>query len=286
MSQPIIDTHTHFFDPNRSIGVPWPSEDDSVLYKPTFPEELIGLSAPHGVTGTVVVEASPWIEDNQWILDLAEKNPVILGFVGNLDVFDGRFDKNLDRFSSHSLFSGVRIGRDALQSGRRDQLISALKELASRELALDILLGAEELPTLCRIADMVPELHIMIDHVAHVVIDGGEPDQLWKDGIAACGQREHIYCKVSGLVEASTTKPAPADPSFYRPTLDALFEAFGPERLSYGSNWPVCRIAGEYATVFSIPREYFAAMGESVTDAIFRKNALECYRCVESRENS
>ncbi len=286
MSEHIIDTHTHFFDPARSIGVPWPSSDDAVLYKPTFPERFLSLATPHGVTGTVVVEASPWLEDNQWILDLAESNPVILGFVGNLDVFGPDFVDNLERFSAHTLFRGIRLGGHALNPEIRGQLLASLKELASRQLALDLLVQPEALLSVAHLADLVPDLHIMIDHVAHVSIDGRTPDDLWAQGIAACGHRDNIYCKISGLVEASGTTPAPSDPSFYQPTLDLLAESFGTGRLAYGSNWPVCEKNGNYETVFSVPREYFVALGEDAADAVFRKNALGCYRCVESRAKS
>ena len=80
----IIDTHTHFYDPTRPQGVPWPSKDDAVLYRPILPAEFNELARPHGVTGTVVVEASPWVEDNQWVLELAAREKSILGVVGRL----------------------------------------------------------------------------------------------------------------------------------------------------------------------------------------------------------
>ena len=282
----IIDTHTHFFDPTRPEGVPWPPPDNELLYKPTYPKEFISLSKPLGVTGTVVVEASKWLEDNEWILDLAASNPVILGMVGNVDVFDADFEKHLDRFSQNPLFRGVRIGRNALQADLSEKLISSLKALAAKELALDLLVGAAELPEVCRIAGLVPDLNIMLDHIAHVPIDGTEPDKAWRDGIAECGKHDSIYCKVSGLVEASVTRPAPTDPSYYKLTFDALLQAFGLHHLVYGSNWPVCRMAGTYETVFSLAKEYFEAVGDDAVDSVFRKNALSCYRCVESRSNS
>ena len=286
MSDKIIDTHTHFFDPSRAIGVPWPPASDEVLYKSTYPDRFLGLAAPHGVTGTVVVEASSWLEDNQWILDLAESNPVILGLVGNLDVFDARFVENLERFAAHPLFRGVRLGQAALNPEVHERLIPALKELSARNLALDLLVHPDALPTVAGIADMVPDLRIMLDHVVHVRIDGRTPDRSWIKGIAACGERDHIYCKVSGLVEASVASPASVDPSHYRPTLDALVESFGTAKLAYGSNWPVCEKYADYAAAFSVPRDYFSGVGSEVADAVFRRNALDFYRCAESRSMS
>lgn len=286
MSKNIIDTHTHFFDPTRSEGVPWPPADNEILYRPTYPKDFLEVSSPHGVTGTVVVEASVWLEDNQWILDLAESNPVIVGFVGNVELFADGFSDRIEGFSSNPIFRGIRLRRDELRPEMRPKLIGALRELASRRLSIDLLAQPDELATVASIADAVPDLHIMLDHVAHVKIDGNKPDQRWIDGIIACGKRDGIYCKVSGLVEASVTRPAPVDRSFYRPTIDALVDSFGIDRLSYGSNWPVCRTAGDYSTVFAIPREYFLGLGETEADKVFRKNALDCYRCVESRAKS
>ena len=93
----IVDTHAHFYDPTRPQGVPWPPKDDPVLYCPIYPEEFKKLARPHGVTGTVVVEASPWREDNQWVLDLAAGDPFLLGLVGHLLPGDPDFVAQLRR---------------------------------------------------------------------------------------------------------------------------------------------------------------------------------------------
>ena len=91
----VIDTHTHFYDPTRKEGVPWPGKADKVLYRTVLPAEYKKLAAPHGVTGTVVVEASPRVEDNQWLLDLAEDEPLIVGIVGHLSPGQRDFAANL-----------------------------------------------------------------------------------------------------------------------------------------------------------------------------------------------
>jgi L-fuconolactonase len=284
MDTTFIDTHTHFFDPNRSIGVPWPSPADEVLYKPTYPKDFESLANRHGVAGTVVVEASQWLEDNQWILDLAATNPVIIGFVGNLDIFDENFGENLDRFAAHPLFRGIRLRADALHTERKDLLNGALKKLEERELVLDLLVRDEDLDAAVDTARSFSQLHVMIDHVAHVRIDGKTPAASWRQGIGACRDYSNTYCKVSGLVEAADRRPAPTEPSFYFPTLDVLVESFGTDRLCYGSNWPVCSKAADYETVFAIPREYFGA--KDAVDAVFRKNALSCYRCADPKPKS
>ena len=112
LPQTVIDAHTHFYDPRRPQGVPWPAKNDAVLYKTTLPADLKRV-APR-VTGTVVVEASAWLEDNQWILDLAEREPLIVGFVGHLDPGTPGFADHVRRFSRHRLFRGIRCVRLSL----------------------------------------------------------------------------------------------------------------------------------------------------------------------------
>ena len=114
---PIIDAHTHFFDPARPAGVPWPAADDEVLYRTTLPEHFRAVASPHGVHQTVVVEASAWLEDNQWILDLAARDSdrSIVGFVGHIEPDDPDYTSHLDRFRANPLFRGLRLSSDLAQ---------------------------------------------------------------------------------------------------------------------------------------------------------------------------
>jgi len=128
----IIDTHTHFYDPTRPEGVPWPNPDDDVLYRTVMPDDYKRLAVPEGVTGTVVVEASKWIEDNKWILDLAANEPYIVGFVGNLDPNDEDFEDNLNRFSGNVLFRGIRIGGGHLQALHDTDFVANIEKLAEQ----------------------------------------------------------------------------------------------------------------------------------------------------------
>ncbi len=279
----IIDTHTHFFDPHRPQGVPWPPSDNPDLYRTTLPEHFLEAAASHGVTHTVVVEASSWLEDNQWILDLADDaeltgHTAIAGFVGNLRNDDADFRRHLDRFRVHPLFRGIRLGNDALTGRGRAMLVDTVRELAARELTLDVVPGAPELPALIDLCDAVPEAHVVIDHVGQVPIDGSAPDPAWCDGMAVLARAPHVYCKISGLVENAVTKPSPADVRFYEPTLDALWERFGAERLLYASNWPVCRRGGPYATVFALAQGYVERHGAEAQSRVFRENAIAAYR--------
>lgn len=278
-----IDTHTHFFDPYRPKGVPWPNRENTDLYRTTLPEHFSSVASIHGVTRTVVIEASPWIEDNQWIIDLADDpthNPeqIIAGFIGNLRPQDVHFYEHLDRFSANPLFRGIRLGSTAIAEIGHAKLIALLRELSSRDLTVDLIIAATELSAIAGICESAPEAHVVIDHVGHVAIDGEKPDQTWYDGMQALSKMPYVFCKISGLVENAIPDPAPTKTDFYRPTLDALWEHFGTKRLLYASNWPVCRKGGSYSDVFTIAQSYVENHNEEAINLIFHDNAVDCYR--------
>src|SRR5438876_660250 len=198
----LIDTHTHFYDPTRAQGVPWPPREDKLLYRPVFPKDYRALPVPRPVTGSVVVEASPWLEDNQWVLDLASKEPFIVGFVGNLPVGTKGFAGHVKRFAANKLFRGIRIGDRKLEGALDDPAsASNLKLLADYDLSLDLLGGREILAFADRLAKNVPSLRIIIDHLAGVTVDGKAPPVDWAGQMRALTRRPNVYCKLSGLVE-------------------------------------------------------------------------------------
>lgn len=157
---PVIDTHTHFYDPSRKEGVPWPGKGDKVLYRTVLPAEYKKLAAPHGITGTVVVEASPWVEDNPWLLDLAKDEPFILGVVGNLSLKDVDFGKHLTRFAKSTLFRGVRVSATDLSAALADDAqFGRMKALSDAGLSLDINGGSETFLLAAKVAERLPKLH-------------------------------------------------------------------------------------------------------------------------------
>lgn len=279
----VIDTHTHFYDPARPQGVPWPPKDDPVLHRPVYPEEFQKLTQRHGVTGTVVVEASPWLDDNQWILDLAEKNDFILGFVGNVKPGRPAFVQELRRFTANPVFRGIRVGVwDKMPLADDHDVLKDLRYLADRDLALDILTGPDRLGEVARLAAALPGLRIIVDHCANVRIDGSAPAQAWMDGLRACAAHRQIFMKVSGLVEGTGRDQgnAPAELSFYRATLEAIWQAFGEHRVIYGSNWPVSARFAPYERVFNLVAEFFHDKGEAASENCFSGNAVRAYRIV------
>lgn len=268
-----IDTHTHFYDPGRPQGVPWPPPSDALLYRATLPQHFAGVTRDLSVAGTIVVEASPWLEDNQWILDLARDNPVIRGFVGNLDIEDPAFPRNLARFAKNPLFRGIRIGaktvRSVAETGRG---MDQLRRLAGSGLSLDILGDAAALASAGTIAAGIPDLRVILDHLP---FDGGTPEDLKpvQDLPNVFAKVSNVPRRINGIVEES--------PAYYYPVLDTLRNRFGPTRLIYGSNWPVSNRVAPYSVAWRIVKSYFDSQGAPAADDFFHGNSRKAYRWLE-----
>lgn len=285
----VIDAHTHCYDPTRAQGVPWPDREDKLLYRPVLPKDYRALPVPRPVTGTVVVEASPWLEDNQWLLDLATHDPFIVGLVGNLPVGAQEFSGHLKRFAADKLFRGIRI-RDRQLEGALDNaaFVSDLKLLADHNLSLDLVGGREILPFADRLATIIPPQRIIIDHLAGLVVDGKAPPADWVKQMRALAQRSNIYFKLSGLVEGSgrSDGSAPRDVEFYHPVLATMQKLFGPERLIYASNWPVSERFAPLAVVQGIIGNYFRSQGRRAEEQVFALTAKAAYRWVPRNARS
>ncbi len=289
-SIPIIDTHIHLFDPTRPEGVPWPPKDGAVPYRTTLPSHYREVSKSSGIVGAIEVECSPWLEDNQWVLDVAEKDPIMVGTVGNLDLDDAEFGRNLERFHRNRLFRGIRYGNlwgrnfgaGAAKTGR----VAALKLLAEADLTLDTVgPHVEFLEGVVRVSDAVPNLRIVIDHLPRLARPQ-EPQQgaRYDAAMRELGQRTQVYVKVSEVLNRIEGR-VPRELSFYRPKLDELWETFGADRLLYGSDWPNSDPLGTYEQVFAIVHEYFAAKGREAEEKYFWRNSVAAYTWVHRTDN-
>ncbi len=277
----IVDTHTHFFDPKRPEGVPWPSPDDKFLYRPVLPPEYRQMTHPHGVVGTVVVEASPRPADNQWILDLAAKDPFLLGLVGNLTPASADFAEHFPKLIAQPKFLGLRVNSGPLGQGLdKPEFLADLQKLVDADRELDVNGRPDLLLMVDKLAAKLPDLRIVINHLANVRIDGPMLDQNWQNDLNTAARRPNVFLKVSALVEgaAQGNRDAPHDPAYYKPVLDSAFAAFGPKRVIYGSNWPVSARFGSYAVVQKIVQAYVNDLGRETADGFFHDNAKAAYR--------
>ena len=273
----IIDTHVHFFDPMRPTAPK--RTDDKPLPRAVLPADLKALARPQNVKGVLIVEASPLLEDNQWWLDLAEKEPFIVGVVGRIDPASDDFEKNLRRFAKNPLYRGIRISHDDLKAWLKGNLVDRCKLLVELNLVLDVNGGPDMPADVARLAAKVPKLRTVINHAANLRIDGKEPPAKWIKGMAAAAKHPNVYCKVSALVEQTGKKPAPREVDYYTPVLDCLWKLFGEDRLIFGSNWPVSNGGAPYETVVGIVQDYFTAKGESAATKFFLGNSQTAYGC-------
>lgn len=276
-----IDAHTHFYDPTRPQGVPWPGKGDKQLYRRVLPPEFQELTRPQHVGGTIAVEASPWLDDNQWLLDLAAREPFIVGVVGNLNPADDNFAEHFKKFARDSLYRGIRVNHGDLAKGLESRAyVKNLGLIAELDRELDVNGGPNMPADVARLARALPELRIVINHAANLPIDGKPVPAAWRQGIKAAAEGKRVYCKVSALVEATgrAKKDAPADVDFYRPVLDALWDVFGADRLIFASNWPVSDRAAPYARLFEIVHTYFQAKGKTPLARFLRDNAVAAYK--------
>ena len=279
---PVIDTHIHLFDPERPQGVPWPEKTNSILYRPALPDRYRKVTQGLGVVGAIEVECSPWLEDNQWVLDVAAKDSIIVGTIGDLEPGTPKFRDNLERFHRNPLFRGIRYGnlwgRDLDAQLAKAAFIADLKALANDGLVLDT---ANQTPALIadvvRLTDQVSNLRVIIDHLPQMEppVDAAARKAL-EGNLRELGKRPQVYVKVSEVLRRVGGK-VPDDLAFYRDRLDQLWDIFGQDRLLYGSDWPNSDIWASYPQVLKIVREYFTAKGTAAAEKYFWKNSLAAY---------
>lgn len=279
----IIDCHTHFYDPTRKEGVPWPPKNSS-LYRTVLPKHFKELKKFRPVTGTVIVEASRRVEDNAWLLELAKDDPFIVGIVGNLTPGQPAFQEHLERFAAAPLFRGIRISYKLLQTLLAVNELADLKRLAKHDLALDVNGGPQAPGVVAKLAEKVPSLRIVQNHIGNVAITTSPPPKDWRTGIEAAASHPNVYCKISALVEGAargTKADPPTDLDFYRPYIDVVWNAFGDDRVIYGSNWPVSERAASYEMLQRLALEYASEKGESAVRKFCSLNAKAAYQWVE-----
>lgn len=272
---PAIDTHVHFYDPTRPQGVPWPPKNNETLYKPHLPKDFHKLTKGFGVAGVVVVEASPWVVDNQWVLDLAKDNPLIVGFIGHLEPGQLEFAVNLKRFADNPIFRGVRFDQGMLAKGLgQNAFESDLRALAERRLSLDVVGSAAILPEVLRIAKFAPDLRVIIDHLPFR--DWSMEPAAMRQALHEVAQLPNVYAKISD-VPRQVDGRLMEDPAFYFPVLDLLWDLFGADRIMFGSNWPVSDLVAPYTTVHHIVSAWMERKKIATAEKFFWKNSLAAY---------
>lgn len=280
---PVIDTHIHLYDPSRPGGVPWPSASNAVLYKTSLPARYRPIAEPLGIVGAIEVECSSLLEDNQWVLDVAAKEDIMVGTVGRLVPGAADFKANLERFHKNPLYRGIRYALGT-QGGREfdnPAFVADLKALADADLVLDTANPSVALlADVVRVSDRVPNLRVVIDHLPQMVPPGsGTAKESYDASMKAFRERPNIFVKVSEVLRRVNGQ-IPTDTAFYKPRLDEILDVFGIDRVLYGSDWPNGDQWLPVPEGFKIVKEYFVGKGRAAAEKYFWRNSVNCYKWV------
>lgn len=273
----IIDSHQHFWQVGR-FAYPWMNPELGALYRDFLPAQLEPVLKRCGVAKTVLVQASNTLAETRWLLSLADSYPFIAGVVGWVDLTDAGMEQELEVLTASSKFKGVRHlveSEPAEDWLAQPSVLRCLRALASHGLSYDLLVHTRHLKHARTVAESCPELHLIIDHMAKPPIKSGEAEE-WAREIKAIAAYPNVHCKLSGLVtEANLTSWRAED---LRPFVERALEYFGPGRMMFGSDWPVCLLAASYDQVLESFHLLLAGLSTAERDAVFAENAKEFYR--------
>lgn len=276
MSNPVVDAHHHFwrYDPHEYA---WIDGSMDVLRRDYLPEELAEELAVTGIDRVVSVQARQTLAETEWLLALADEYPFIAGVVGWVALAAKDVERHLERLAPHPFLKGIRhVLHDEPDDAYmlRPDFNRGVGRLTGHGLVYDVLIFERHLPQTLRFVDRHPEQVFVIDHVAKPRIEVGALSP-WREHVTELARREHCYCKLSGMVtEADWARWTPEQ---LRPYFDVVLEAFGPQRLLFGSDWPVCRLAASYATWHRTVRGWIEPLAPSEQARIFGGTAVEAY---------
>lgn len=271
-----IDAHQHFWHYTpQEYG--WIGPNMTILQKDHLPDDLAPLLAAAGIEGSVAVQARQTLEETRWLLELADQYPFIQGVVGWVDLRSPDLPEQLERFCTHPKFRGVRhVVQDEPddQFVLRQDFIRGISMLADFRLTYDIVIFPRHLPVARELVERFPHQPFVLDHMAKPFIKEGKVSP-WDADIRRLAAYPNILCKISGMItEADWHGWQPSD---FQPYLDVVFEAFGPKRILFGSDWPVCTLAGTYANVVEIASGYAQQLSEEEQADILGETARRFY---------
>jgi L-fuconolactonase len=273
----MIDSHHHLWKYSAAeydwIPPGSPLAQDQLL------DQLHAATTAAGVDGTVAVQARQILTESDWLLSLANQSEVIAGVVGWVPLIDANVSNELSRLAAHPKFKGVRhvLQGEPDAYFLRDDFHRGLSLLPDLDLRYDLLLFQRQLRVAIQLVDRQPNLGIIIDHIAKPEIRKGQIDPAWKSGMAELAKRENILgVKISGMVTEVL------DPEIDEPTLRAYFEEtltlFGPDRVMFGTDWPVCLLrVDSYQAWTDMMRGFVSGLSTDEQDAILNDNAVRCY---------
>jgi L-fuconolactonase len=271
-----IDSHQHFwrYDAARDA---WITDSMAVLKRDFLPEHLAAELTANGIDASIAVQADQSENETTFLLGLAENDKRIAGVVGWADFLSPRLAERLEYFSHFSKLRGFRHIAQSEPDDRflaQKQFVRGVAQLRTFRFTYDILVYPKQLPAALELVTHLPDQRFVVDHLAKPEIKAGKSSP-WATQMKEVAQNKNVFCKISGMVTEADWKQWKADD--FKPYLDVVFEAFGAERLMFGSDWPVCLLAATYSQVKQLVDIYAKGFFQSDKDKIFGGNAAHFY---------
>jgi L-fuconolactonase len=276
MSHDGIDSHQHFLKPGR-ITYSW-MDPGMPIAKDFLPSDLEPILKRNGFAKTILVEAADNETDNEFLFELAEQHDFIAGVVIWLNMEDAQFKERLSDYQKHPKFVGIRPMIESIPDDDwmlRPSVREAFAVLQNNDICFDFLTHPRHLPYALQIMEEFPKLRAVIDHISKPRIRDGEMHP-WADQMEKIASYERVYCKLSGMItEADHQNWKPSD---LEPYVSHILRTFGPHRLMFGSDWPVCTLAGSYEDVLTALESNLSNLTEQQLNDIFGGTASRFYR--------
>lgn len=276
-----IDAHQHLWQPLRG-DYDWMPQDNTTLNRAYAPADLAPLLDRHGIDGTVIVQAAATVQETEYMLGLADATPWIKAVVGWVNFEDPGHLAHLTRLAAHPKFAGVRPMIQDIPDVNwmlRDDVQWAYRAIIDLDLTFDALGFARHLPNFLTLMKRYPDMRVVYDHCMKPQIRdhsrGRDPFPEWAEGMSALADETSGCCKFSGLVTEADDGWSIDD---LRPFADHVLEVFGPERVMWGSDWPVCRLQAEYGDWHDIAQELTGGLSDAARADIFGGTATRFYR--------
>lgn len=273
-----IDSHQHYWKADRG-DYHWMTPQVAVLCRDYLPADLRPLLLRHGIQKTIVVQAAQTRAETDFLLELAAADDSIAGVVGWLDMDSPDFGRQFEQYRKCAKFIGIRPMLQDIPDDRwilRPRVLDSLRLIAAVDFPFEFLTYPRHLAFVLQVLDEVPGLRAVIDHLSKPKIRAGELEP-WKDWIAQASRHNNLFCKLSGMItEADHQRWSASD---LRPYVEHVVECFGPGRVMFGSDWPVCLLAGSYDQVITVLKEVLSPMlNADVERKIFGENAVRFYK--------
>ncbi len=270
-----LDAHQHFWRYSTE-EYPW-IPVGSALQRDWLPADLEALQRPLGFDGSIAVQARQSVQESCWLLELADVDSRILGVVGWVDLRNEAVEDVLAELSSHHGFVGVRhVVQDEPddQFLVRPEFVRGLRKLAAHRLTYDLLIYPHQLPAAIELVRLLPDQPFVLDHLAKPRIKAGELSP-WREQIRALAESPNVWCKVSGVVTEADWNGW--KPDHFSPYFEVALDAFGPGRLMFGSDWPVCQLAGDYTAVHDLASTAWTRLSADERTAVWGGNCARFY---------